>query len=154
MNEDRILLAEEFLREAVFKSRHAQAALPSSRALRPPRMGPAQEAGNCGLGERAAIVLALSGRGQELFESLFGAVGEDPGWDRVRSAMTEWIERQDALDRKRNHFLKEFRGRHGADRTKYASEIVAEFEAGLARINAEEDAARRAVAGKLLSLDL
>jgi hypothetical protein len=60
-----------------------------------------------------------------------------------------WVEKQDALDRKRNHFLKAFRGQHGFDRTRYTSEQSAEFEAGLARVNDEEDRLRRAAALEL-----
>ena len=56
---------------------------------------------------------------------------------------------RDAFDRKRNHFMKEFRGKHGFDRTAYAPEILAGYDAGLARINAEEDAARRSAAERM-----
>jgi hypothetical protein len=90
------------------------------------------------------MVLApeLSPRAREIHELL--SLGD------VRDVMTAWIERQDALDRKRNHFLKDFRGRHGFDRRLYGPEVLAEFEAGLARINVEEDSERRAAAERLL----
>jgi hypothetical protein len=62
--------------------------------------------------------------------------------ERVREVMREWIERADALDRKRNHFLKAFRGRHGFDRNAYGPEELAAFEQGLAAVNAEVDRER------------
>jgi hypothetical protein len=62
----------------------------------------------------------------------------------------EWVERQDVLDRERNHFMKAFRQRHGFDRTKYTAELLAQFEQGLERVNAQVAAERRAVAAKLL----
>ena len=66
--------------------------------------------------------------------------------------MRAWIEAQDALDRKRNHFLKAFRNEHGFDRTKYDAAELAEFESGLARINDEENRERRSAASKLLEV--
>lgn len=148
MDAERLRLAEEFLREAVFRSREQQAASSVERSLR-------KETGTCGLGERAAIALDLSVRGRELFEQLFGGAGGAPGaGEAIRAAMSEWIERQDAIDRKRNHFLKAFRGRHGFDRARYAPGVQSEWEAGLAGINAEEDAERRAIAGRLLAIEL
>jgi hypothetical protein len=67
--------------------------------------------------------------------------------------MSAWVERQDAIDRKRNHFLKAFRSRHGFDRARYAPEVLGEWEAGLAGINAEEDLERRAMAERLLAIE-
>jgi hypothetical protein len=148
MNSERLLLAEEFLREAVYRSREKQSARHSLQS------GLAPGAGSCGLGERAAIALDLSARGLELFDRLFDRAGIDPaGEAEIRTAMTAWIERQDAIDRKRNHFLKAFRGRHGFDRTHYGPEATREMEAGLAHINAEEDSERRATAERLLALE-
>jgi hypothetical protein len=147
MDPERLLLAEEFLREAVYRSRERQSALHSLQS------GLAPGAGSCGLGEKASIALDLSARGLELFDRLFDSAGRAPtGEAEIRSALTEWIERQDAIDRKRNHFLKSFRSRHGFDRTRYGSEATSELEAGLARINAEEDSERRASAERLLAL--
>jgi hypothetical protein len=141
MEPDRIALAEAFLREAVYRSRERQSAVAAIRA-------PATSNPNCGLGERAAVVLDLSPRARELLE---GIHLDDGRIRAVHEAMAEWTERQDALDRKRNHFLKDFRGRNGFDRTRYSPEVLAEFEAGLARVNAEEDAERRAVATRLVA---
>jgi len=65
--------------------------------------------------------------------------------------LAEWVRRQDALDRRRNHFLKDFRHAHGFDRTRYTAEQRAEFESGLERINAEENEKRAQAAEELLS---
>jgi hypothetical protein len=148
MNSERLFLAEEFLREAVYRSREKQSALYSlQRDLAP-------GAGTCGLGERAAIALDLSPRGLELFGRLFDPAGKTPtSSEQIRSTMATWIERQDAIDRKRNHFLKSIRGRHGFDRTRYGPEVIGELEAGLARINAEEDSERRATAERLVAIE-
>lgn len=123
-----LALAEEFLREAVYRSRE--------------RQSPVREPG-CGLGEKMAMAPDFSPRAREIYELL--SLGN------VHEVMSDWIGRQDALDRKRNHFLKDFRGRHGFDRTRYETAVLAEFEAGLARINAEEDSERRAAAERLLA---
>lgn len=134
MDEARIRLAEELLREGVYRSRAVQSAPLVPRT------------GTCGLGEKAKIDLDLSPRGRECFDELF-AVGLDPrGTERFQATMSAWIEQQDALDRKRNHFLKAFRGRHGFDRTTYATDVLGEYDAGLAKIAAEEDAALRRAA--------
>jgi hypothetical protein len=148
MNAERLLLAEEFLREVVYRSREEQSALHSLRNSLAP------EAKTCGLGGRAAIALDLSPRGRELFDRVFDRVSGSPEWEEeIRRTMTAWIERQDAIDRKRNHFLKAFRGRHGFDRTRYEPGVVSELEAGLAGINAEENSERRATAERLIALE-
>jgi len=81
-------------------------------------------------------------RGLELFRKLFADGLDERGAESFRAAMSGWIEKQDAFDRKRNHFLKAFRGRHGFDRTVYPPEVVAEYDAGLAGIASDEDAER------------
>jgi hypothetical protein len=95
-----------------------------------------------GLGTRAAFRAARSPNGRELAEAEAA---------RARSAVASWIERQDALDRKRNHFLRDFRTKHGFDRAKYTTEQQAQFDDGLARINADEDRLRTEVAQLLAS---
>ena len=65
--------------------------------------------------------------------------------------MASWVKRQDALDRKRNHFMKDFRQTHGFDRTTYTSEQLASFETGLDAVNAEVAEARRQAAVALLA---
>jgi hypothetical protein len=139
VDEARIRLAEELLIEGVYRSREQQAAPLAPRA------------GNCGLGGKAEVVLDLSPRGRACFGELF-AGGLDPRrTERFRATLSAWIEAQDELDRKRNHFLKAFRGRHGFDRTKYAPEILADFDAGLAGIADEENGSRRRAAEELAS---
>lgn len=132
MDDTRIRLAEELLREGVFRSRERQSAV---QAL-------TSGSASCGLGEKAEVVLDLSPRGRELFDELFSAGLDERSTERFRATMSGWIEEQDALDRKRNHFLKAFRGRHGFDRTTYGPDVVAEYDAGLAKIASEEDGAR------------
>ena len=146
-------LAESFLQEAVFASRGAQAA---RHALSSTPEGSAQgTAGQCGLGERAAVVLDLSARGRELFDALFAeeadAAADEERLSRMQQIMRQWITRQDALDRKRNHFLKDFRHEHGFDRNAYSPEQVAEFEQGLERINGENRERLASAAQELLA---
>lgn len=134
---DRQQLAESFLQEAVFASRGAQAA---RHALATGNEAEG-DAGQCGLGERAAVVLDLSERGRELFDALFDAGAkadvDEERLTRMQQTMRQWITRQDALDRKRNHFLKDFRHANGFDRSAYSAEQLAEYEQGLEGINAE-----------------
>jgi hypothetical protein len=143
MEARRVERAESFLREAVYRSRASQAAIGS---LVPPTSG---TTGNCGLGHKASVVLDLGERGRELFLDLWGDDIAPASLDQIRDVMRDWIERQDALDRKRNHFLKDFRGKHGFDRTKYDAERVSEYDAGLARVNDDENRARRSAAERL-----
>jgi hypothetical protein len=137
--QERLRLAESFLQEAVFESRAKQAA------------GTALFGGgaSCGLGARAEVVLALSPRAAEFARALWPRELSSAELDRVRDVAREWVESQDALDRKRNHFLKDFRQRHGFDRSAYAAEQHAEFDSGLERINAEVTSRRRAAAERL-----
>ncbi len=145
MGHDRARLAEEFLQEAVFRSRALQAASASLFA------GANAKSANCGLGAKAAVVLELSPRGEVLFAKLFERELSAPELERVRDSMRGWIERQDALDRGRNHFLKAFRTKHGFDRSAYTPEQLAEFDSGLAAINAEVDAERLRAAEQLIA---
>jgi hypothetical protein len=142
---DRIALAEAFLRETVYRSRERQAAVAAIRAS-------AVANPNCGLGERAVVVLDLSERARELLARIHPGPMEEAALVAVQDLMSDWTERQDALDRKRNHFLKEFRGQHGFDRGSYSPDARTGFEAGLARINAEENSERRAAAQRLVAI--
>lgn len=152
---DRLALAEAFLQEAVFESRAKQAAGTALAA------GASAKPTNCGLGRDAAIELGLSPRGRELFASLFvraDATSPSRGAPsaaaaelaRIRDVMTAWIERQDQLDRNRNHFLKAFRQRHGFDRRAYTAEELALYDAGLAAVNAQAERERREHAERLI----
>jgi hypothetical protein len=104
--------------------------------------------GSCGLGERAVVELRLSARGTELFGELWGDSVTEADLERIRDVTATWVREQDAFDRDRNHFMKAFRKQHGFDRTEYAPEVLAEWDAGLDEINARvnrklEKAARR-----------
>lgn len=139
--EERTRAAAALLQEAVYRSRETQAAAG----------GLAMPGGNCGLGHKAAVNLELSPRGEELFRILWPMQPDDQAMLRIQTVLAEWVRRQDALDRKRNHFLKDFRHAHGFDRTRYTAEQRAEFESGLERVNAEENEERAHAAQELLS---
>jgi hypothetical protein len=140
----RVALAEELLQEAVYRSRGEQAGAALLRAR-------AGGTGNCGLGEKAAIVLDLTPRAELVFAELFpeGVTGD--ALERLRAVLAAWVKRQDALDRRRNHFLKDFRQTHGFDRSRYGADELARFEAGLERINAEAAVERASAARELLT---
>lgn len=144
MDERQISLADAFLREAVYRSRAQQAAANVIAA-------PSPSGGQCGLGERAEVALDLTERGRELFTELFGERATAARIALVRDVMRDWTVEQDALDRRRNHFLKAFRNEHGFDRTQYSAALSAQFEAGLVRVNREEDRERRAHIERLLA---
>jgi hypothetical protein len=96
-------------------------------------------------------VLDLSDRGRELFERIWPGDLDEPSVERVHEAMRAWVRRQDALDRKRNHFLKAFRNEHGFDRRAYSPEELAAYDGGLASINGEVDSELDSAARELLS---
>ena len=141
--EERLELAEQFLQEAVYRSRGAQAGAGLFASGDPDR-------GDCGLGERAAVVLDLSPRAEEVFGLLWPEGLTEAELDEIREKMTSWIELQDALDRKRNHFLKAFRNEHGFERSSYSSEHQAAYREGLDQVNEECNSRRRSAAEDLL----
>jgi hypothetical protein len=143
---ERLRLAEELLQEVVFASRAKQAA---GLSLKLARDKDGSSTTNCGLGREAAIELGLSERGQAAFERLWPAPGSQDEAERIRALLERWVERADQLDRDRNHFLKAFRTRHGFDRRAYGAELAAEFERGLAEVNARVEAERRVAALEL-----
>ena len=134
----RIALAESFLQEAVYRSRGDQAGATLLAA----------GSASCGLGEKPSVVLDLSPRAEEMFEELFG--DQEVVLEDLKTCMASWVKRQDALDRKRNHFMKDFRQAHGFDRNAYSEEQLAAFEAGLDAVNAEVAEARQEAAAALL----
>ena len=136
---DRVALAEAFLQEAVHRSREAQAGAGLWAAGDP-------SAANCGLGESAAVVLALTPRAEELLNELWPSPPEGKALGALRKRLEDWVVRQDALDRKRNHFLKAFRGEHGFDRSAYDPGQAAAYREGLDAVNGEVSAERREVA--------
>lgn len=139
-------LAELLLQEAVYRSRERQA---TSGDLVSPLAEVGTGPGNCGLGAQAAVDLDLPPRGRELFAELWPDGLSPTALEAARATMAEWIRRQDALDRKRNHFIKDFRNTHGFDRAAYTPEQEAAWRAGLDRVNAEVDEGRRAAADEL-----
>lgn len=147
MGTRRLELARAFVQEAVYRSRERQAAstvLPSTEA---------SADGRCGLGEKAAVELDLSARGAELFESLWPNGLEAQELRMTQEVMTTWIQRQDGLDRKRNHFMRDFRDAHGYDRTAYSAEERQAYEDGLAAVNAEVEDGLTAAGLQLLGPD-
>lgn len=150
--EDAVLL----LREAVFASRARQAAAIAPPGLRPAPEGPAGSAGNCGLGAKALVDLRLSEKAAGAFARLFPAGGEadgsGPALEPIQGLLGAWVEAQDALDRARNHFLRDFRTRHGFDRAAYTPEERQAFEEGLAKVNARESERLHEHARQLLAL--
>lgn len=121
------------MREAVYRSREKQAATAALSAARTQ----ADEEGQCGLGERAVVALELSERGAGLFAQLWPAGLGHSGLPRVQDSVAHWVKAQDGLDRKRNHFLRDYRGTHGSDREAYSPEQLAAYEQGLAAVNEE-----------------
>jgi hypothetical protein len=143
-------LAEALLREIVFRSRAKQAVQGLfAEASKAPENRPAG-GGRCGLGERAALELGLDETGRGLLERLFGEEPAEADVARLRDVAGAWVERQDAFDRKRNHYLRDFRAENGADRHAYSAEVLADFERGLAALAEEETRARGAAAERVL----
>jgi hypothetical protein len=144
-SEARVHLAEELLREVVFRARARQAA---RAGLSGARLDEPAGPGRCGLGEGGEVELDLSERGERIARDLFGAKGVRAA--HLGAAMRAWIEKQDALDRKRNHFLRDFRTEHGFDRNGYTPAVMALYEQGLERLNGEASAVLDAAARSLL----
>lgn len=142
------LLAERFLKEAVFQSRARQAAGVALSGVKP---SVGSGASNCGLGESTAVDLDLSPEAEEIFAELWPRELAPTEVDHIRLVMSEWIEHQDKLDRKRNHFLRDFRQKHGFDRRAYDKRQSEEFEQGLAKVNFEESQRLRQAAQDLLA---
>ena len=142
--DDPIRPVEEFLRQAVFRSRELQ-------ATRGPGMA-ADGSGLCGLGEKAALALDLGPQARELFRQLWPDDLDQRGLERVREIMQDWVREQDAFDRQRNHFLKAFRRANGTDRNAWSPEQVREYESGLESINGEANARQRAAAERLQAI--
>ncbi len=145
--DEKLALADRLLEEAVYRARETQAigvAL-SGHALNDPT-GP----GTCGLGEAAEFRDGLSETGRKLVAELWPELGGDTAV-RIKQLLSDWVRRQDAFDRKRNHFLRDFRARNGADRQAYTPELLRAFEGGLDAINTEIIEERRRVALLLLA---
>ena len=150
MSEDRIRLGQSLLQEAVYQSRARQAASVGLSGGQLDRPSTGTGAG-CGLGQETAIDLELTERGEEVFREIWPRQLAPTEVTRIQNGMRDWVERQDALDRKRNHFLRDFRQSHGFDRRTYSDEDAHAFEAGLDRINNEVDERLRQAAVELLA---
>ena len=70
--------------------------------------------------------------------------------DDCITELAAWVGQQDGLDRARNHYLRDFRARHGADRRAWSAEVAREYEQGIAALNEREDARLREHARRLL----
>ena len=147
MSEDRIQLAQDLLKEAVYRARARQAAgvaISGGGLDRPSGSG-------CGLGDPGTLDLDLTERGEKLFHRIWPRETAPTEVARVKGIILEWVDRSDAIDRKRNHFLRDFRQSHGFDRRAYSEELATAFEQGLERINDEANLGLRHAAEALLA---
>lgn len=142
MGDERVVMAEAYLMEAVYRSRERQGR----------EAGLREAPGACGLGERAVVELSLSERGAELFGRLWPEPTED-GVEAIRDLTARWVRDQDGYDRDRNHFLKAFRKQHGFDRREYSAETQAAYDAGLSSVNDRVNEELRRAATELSEID-
>lgn len=147
MNDQHLQAAEALLQDAVYQARARQAA---GVGLSGHSLDQPAPVGGCGAGNLPEEALELSPNGAEILRSVWPNPLAPAAVDRVREVLQNWIERQDALDRKRNHFLRDFRQVNGFDRRDYAADIAASFEAGLERINSEANERLQQSARELL----
>ncbi len=147
-SEERIRAAEDLLQEAVLQSRERLAA---GLALADMAVDVFAAPGRCGLGDPVEGELELTPLGSELLHELWPQPLAPRRLTHLREVVSGWVETSDALDRKRNHFLRDFRSAHGADRTTYSPAETEEFEGGLARINGEASERLRQAALDLLT---
>ena len=124
MSNARLELAEAFLREAVYRSRERQAA-----SVAVSRSKTATATGTCGLGEKAAVDLDLTPRGKQIASQLWPTGLEGVGLERVRRVLGDWVVKQDALDRQRNHHMKAVRLAHGFERTGQLNMVASQIAA-------------------------
>lgn len=135
-------LARSFLMEAVYRSRNSQG-LGSVFAGKT----------NCGLGEGPVANLDLTEKAQTLFNELWAEAPAQEQLDAIRATTRGWVERNDALDRDRNHFLRDFRQANGFDRTSYTAEQMAAYESGLDKVNSGADDELSGAARALIGSD-
>ncbi|MFT5289070.1 MAG: hypothetical protein ACI8QS_000971 [Planctomycetota bacterium] len=141
--------AERLLQEAVYRSRGKQAGVASlAGADLDKEAGP----GNCGLGHGAQVDLEQSEEGRAAFGHLFPGTPSEATMEGLSGLLATWVKRQDGLDRKRNHFLRDFRDQHGYDRRAYTEEQRATYGDGLDSVNAEENEGRHAAQLEVLEL--
>jgi hypothetical protein len=145
----RLDAALRLLQEAVFAARGGGSLAPTSDD--PTRLG------GCGLGAGPNLDVAVLGAGASETARAAAALLWPAGLDesraaRVREVIAGWVKRQDGLDRRRNHFIKDFRGEHGFDRTTYSDEIRAAYEHGVEAVNADNRARHVEAARAVLSV--
>ena len=133
-------LARAFLVEAVYRSRNSQG-LESVFAGK----------NNCGLGEGPVTNLDLSEKARSLFDELWPETPDQAHLDAIRATTRVWVERCDALDRDRNHFLRDFRQANGFDQSAYTTEQLVDYESGLEDVNSSADVALAEAAEALLA---
>jgi len=133
---DKLQAARNLLQEAVYQARARQAA---GVGLSGHHLDQPAPVGGCGMGHAPEEALELSERGADILRRVWPSPLGPVAVERLRSMLQDWVQRQDALDRKRNHFLRDFRQSHGFDRRAYSDEEATAFENGLERINAEAD---------------
>ena len=144
---DKLQAARNLLQEAVYQARARQAA---GVGLSGHQLDQPAPDGGCGMGHAPEEALELSERGGEILRKEWPSPLGPVAVDRVRSVLQDWVQRQDALDRKRNHFLRDFRQSHGFDRRAYSDEEAHAFENGLDRITVEADERLAQAAHELL----
>ena len=149
MENEALEAAGRLLQEAVYRSRGKQAGVASlAGADLDKEAGP----GNCGLGHRAQVDLEQTEEGRAAFRQLFTESPSDATVESLSQLLATWVKRQDGLDRKRNHFLRDFRDQHGYDRREYTAEQRADYGNGLDAVNAEENEGRQAAQLEVLEL--
>ncbi len=144
---ERLRLAEGVLQEAVYRARAERA----GATLVPGGLEAPAGPGRCGLGAGIEGELGLTARGAELLRELFPDPPAPERLERLAAIVRDWVTRSDALDRRRNHFLRDFRAAHGADRRSYGPADTSAFEDGLARVNAEASSGLAAAAEAFLA---
>ncbi len=148
MDEERLRLAEGLLQEAVYCARARQAA---GAPLAAGDIAADAVTGRCGLGQAIKEHgLELTEHGEEILNRLFPDELGPTRLARLRDIVQDWVASADALDRKRNHFLRDFRTLHGFDRRAYDGDLARRFEEGLAGVNDEANQRLRVAAEELL----
>jgi len=143
----RLAAARRLLMEAVYASRSGKAGAVLAGST-------SDDAGNCGLGVGPNLDVGVLGAGaadeaRDAAATLWPDGLDAARTESARATVRAWVKRQDGLDRKRNHFIKDFRGEHGFDRTAYSDAVLAAYETGVEAVNRENrdglDAAARAL---------
>ncbi len=137
----RLKIAGDFLKAALYRARES---LHRNDFID-------RKSGFCGLGDTAPTH-------QELPEE-YAALLKDFSSERLtqRRALIppliqSWISDLDPIDRANNHFLKQFRQKHGFDRRQYDAKTEQAFTEGLSKIHAEQEEVLNRHAAELVAL--